>query len=170
MKTSVCSKCGEKLSVGDWPFCPHGSVFSRRLAEVPPIVVHRNAKGELRFPAHADAPVPKGYRRVEIPFHEAHKLEKEMNVKEKLRYQEHRRQEIEAWAPWRKQLNDQLRERMKTMSPEGRAFAQAALERYAKKDTCPKFDAGFHLPVLHFDSGHMEPYCDQKTGWKNRRD
>jgi hypothetical protein len=25
METTVCEKCGEALSLGEWPFCPHGA-------------------------------------------------------------------------------------------------------------------------------------------------
>ena len=172
-RVTRCSRCNQVLLHGDWPFCNggHGSVLPRRRTAPDPIVIHRNRKGEIRFPAHADAPVPRGFHKVEVPFDQAHKLEKEVNQKELRKYMEGRRQEAEMLAPHRKERVDEILRRMETMSPEGRAFAEAALKQHRERpDYQSNFDPGFHLEVLHYDGTHRAPQCDETTGWKPRRD
>lgn len=33
MKAAKCGDCGEKVAVGDWPFCPHGPMGHGMLGE-----------------------------------------------------------------------------------------------------------------------------------------
>jgi hypothetical protein len=48
-----------------------------------PVVVHRDAQGNVRFPGAADAPVPAGFQKVELTtVHQIRKFEREMNSKD----------------------------------------------------------------------------------------
>jgi hypothetical protein len=161
--------------VGHWPYCPHQSIFPRRVTQADPIVIFRNAKGDISFPGRANEPVPKrleklGYVRVEIPFHQAHKLEKEMNVKEKLRYEKAKQKEYEIFGQRRRELNAELRQRAQHFSPEGQEMVRECMRRYDEKSSCPKYDPGFHIDVLHNDSSSRLPWIDKDTNWRPRRD
>lgn len=49
-----------------------------------PVVVHRDINGKLRFPGHANAPVPEGYQRVELTtLPEIRALEREVNAQDR---------------------------------------------------------------------------------------
>ena len=48
-----------------------------------PVVIHRDANGNVRFPGHSDAPVPPGFQKVELAtVHDIRKFEKEMNTRD----------------------------------------------------------------------------------------
>lgn len=71
----ICSSCGSELTVGDWPFCPHGSAYGRVIAahESERCVLWENPQtGEIRYPGRNDAPIParyaqQGFVRKELP-------------------------------------------------------------------------------------------------------
>jgi len=78
-----CVHCGHELQIGDYPFCPHGSIYPERAQHFEPIVVHVSGDGQYRFPAATDAPVPSGYRKVEIrTIQEADRISREVNRRE----------------------------------------------------------------------------------------
>lgn len=72
----MCTKCGQELQIGDYPFCPHGRSFGgNRLSAIHTserTVIYRNPRtGEVRYPARADVAVPgvyvrQGYERQEL--------------------------------------------------------------------------------------------------------
>ena len=170
-----CNKCGELVHVGDWFNCPHESIVLKRLSQPPPIVVYRNVKGDIKFPGRSNQPIPKrlrdlGYQRVEIPFNQVHHLESEMNSVEKRRYEEYKRKESESFGSIRQQMNSELRQLAQNFSPEGQDMVRECMKRYSEKSSCPSYDPGFHLDILHNDSSSRDPWCDKDTGWKNRRE
>src|SRR5438046_10755991 len=108
-KNSTYEKYEKPKKIGTWARCPHVPLFPKPLTQPAPIVVYRNAKGDIQFPGRANEPVPErlsklGYARIEIPFHEAHKLEREMNTREKLRYEKHKQREYEIFGARRRQF------------------------------------------------------------------
>lgn len=53
-----------------------------------PVVIHRGIDGKLRFPAHANAPVPDGFQRVELTqLSEIRALEREVNAADRIKDQ-----------------------------------------------------------------------------------
>ena len=78
-----CIECGgvtevfmkySDLVAGEFTNCPCGKprvykpsfYYSSAAQNFSPVVVHQDASGNYRFPAHSHAPVPEGYQRVEL--------------------------------------------------------------------------------------------------------
>lgn len=56
--------------------------FAQRFS---PVVIHRGVDGKLRFPAHANAPVPDGFQKVELTqLSEIRALEREVNSQDRI--------------------------------------------------------------------------------------
>ncbi len=125
---------------------------------IKPVVVHLGADGAVRFPANEHAPVPQGFNRVELKtLGEIETFERQVNQKLSSEAALHHEHEEQHFAALRAQLRGELRQRMQTMSPFGRDFAQFCIEennRRARK----KSDVGFHLEVLHFNQSNREAY------------
>lgn len=71
----TCHECGNPITVGDWPFCPHGPA-SNRLAAVHErercVVWQHPGTGEVRYPMANNIPMPdryqkQGFERREMP-------------------------------------------------------------------------------------------------------
>jgi hypothetical protein len=74
-----------------------------------PVVIHRDENGNVRFPAHANAPVPEGFYKVELSdFRQIRALEKEINTKDREKAQEFKEAR-------QKFLDGQLRENRRVM-------------------------------------------------------
>ena len=118
-----------------------------------PVVVFRDKAGTYRFPGRANAPTPKGCERVELKtMQQVARFEGEMNASEKRRWEDHRKREIECFAPVRKQLRGELVEAMGGMSNYGRDFARLAIKASDRSDAAKnKFEAGFHVQAFHYD-------------------
>jgi hypothetical protein len=68
-KVTICTDCGVELSIGDWPFCPHGSLRSSDAERfIPPVVFRNPSAGDQEFmvPGRSDQQPPPGYERVEL--------------------------------------------------------------------------------------------------------
>ena len=64
----ICTECGAVLSIGSWPYCPHGRPHGGTLLTAihtsERAVIYRNPRtGEVRTPARADQPIPGVYAR-----------------------------------------------------------------------------------------------------------
>lgn len=83
-----CGKEGE-YSASFW--YSSGVHFAQRFS---PVVIHRGIDGKLRFPAHANAPVPDGFQRVELTdVSQIRALEREVNTRDRetdMRFQDAR--------------------------------------------------------------------------------
>jgi hypothetical protein len=57
---------------------------------------------------------------------------------------------------------------MRHMSQYGQDFARAAM---AANDNRPRgrFDPGFHVEVMHYDSSNREAHRDARTEWRGRK-
>ena len=61
-----CSSCGRVVYIGDWPFCPHGTIrqFSHSVHPSQRAVVYENPKtGQVVYPPRNDQPIPERYRK-----------------------------------------------------------------------------------------------------------
>ena len=68
-----CDQCGRELSIGDWPFCPHGSIHGQTAAvhAKERAVKYYHPEHGWRTPGRTDAPMPErmsrlGFQRVEF--------------------------------------------------------------------------------------------------------
>ncbi len=83
--------CGENGCELEGEYSPSfwyssGVHFAQRFS---PVVIHRGIDGKLRFPAHANAPVPEGFQRVELTqLSEIRALEREVNSGDRIKDQQ----------------------------------------------------------------------------------
>jgi len=168
----TCNHCGKKLELGDWPYCPHGSVFSVNAARFDPSVVYRNAAGEYSFPTSPDAaykPAPEGFEKVELTkAHEIRKFENTVNSQERKKWDEHQERLARASEESARARRADLRAAMQHMTPFGRDFARAAMDANDRKGR-GSFDAGFRVSAFSDDASNREPYRDERTGWRSQR-
>jgi hypothetical protein len=133
------------------------------------VVVHLGKDGAVRFPAHVNAPVPKGFNRVELrSLGEIEQFERRVNAKLSAEAAIHIENEERHFSILRDQSRSDLRQRMQSMSLAGKAFAQFCIE---ENNRCQRksSDVGFHLNILHFNSSNREAHNDKETGWKPTR-
>lgn len=167
---TICSECGSQLDFGSYPFCPHGQTGSRYAQRIDPIVVFRKSDGTYSIPGANWTRTPKGCQRVELrTLREVRAVEREINGHTAREYEqklEGRRANLLAA---RSQSRSELREAMKRMSPQGRKFAELAMERTDRREANRRIEmptAFFH--VSEYDSSNREKQRDESTGWKRR--
>lgn len=168
-----CPDCGAELQIGDWPFCrrtgSHEPTRARLSQTFDPVVIHRDAAGNVRFPASPDSPVPSGFAKVELrTVHEVRKFEREVNGKERARWDEHRERVARAAEESTRARRSELLDAMQHMSPYGRDFARQAMDANDRK-SAGSYDAGFHIEAFSQDSSNRAPHRDERTGWRARR-
>jgi hypothetical protein len=133
------------------------------------IVVHVGADGAVRFPGHENARVPKGFNRVELKtLSEIQAFERQVNQKLSSEASRHIENEERHFEGVRARLRGELRQRMQSMSPFGRAFAQLAIEMNNSRRR-KKSDVGFNVDILNNDNSSREAYRDKETNWKPTR-
>ena len=165
-----CSKCGEKLVKGDWPYCPHGNARGRDAQVATPTVVFKNKNGKYKFPGRSNAPTPKGYQRIELNTQRARdKFEREFGAAETAKLRENWHQEQIGWEQTLKHNKAGL-EYLRDMSPQGRQLYDQCMADIAKRREKPSpGEAGFHIESNHFYTQGREAWCDKDTGWKDRK-
>ena len=171
-----CLACGMELEIGDWPYCPHGSVFqgsARRFDDI--VVWQSNTDSEkYSFPGQSGEPCPEGYHKVVIQnMRQADQLVARVNDIERRRMEEMR--------DMRYALDDAgIRERRANEDAKGAINARAeALRRRVrewtdrrradKRAARPRIDPQFHINILSFDSGNRNSYSGQETGWREKK-
>jgi len=168
-KPGVCSHCGHELQVGEWPYCPHPSVNGTFAAGFDPVVVHRDAAGNIRYPANIHAPVPEGYQRVELrTVNEVRRFEQEVNQRERVKADQHLSQREAQFSAQQSSRRSDLRGKMRNMSAFGQDFARHAMDRTDNRRSAPR-EVGFHLDVFSNDSSNREVHRDARTDWKGRK-
>jgi hypothetical protein len=166
----TCKECGKELEIGDYPFCPHESIYPQQAQHFSPVVYHVDAHGNKRFPGSPDAPVPAGFEKRELTnIQEIRRFEREVNAEERQRYNEHKFREEMTFDPQRKARQEELRAAMQHMSQYGRDFARAAMERTNAERRFKNFDAQFRIDVFSQNAGNRDPHCDASTGWRERK-
>lgn len=177
-ETTTCSRCGATLLPGAWPFCEspggHGSVLPNYAQRFDPIVVHLSGDGQYRFPASVDAPVPDGYRKVEIrTIQEADRVCREVNHREDETLRSVQ-QQSDAGRQATRTRNQAFMNNMRSrLSPQGRQFLDQAREYQVMKDkerenSKPR-STNFHIDVFAHDSSNREQHRDERTGWRGRK-
>jgi hypothetical protein len=137
-----------------------------------PVVIHRDANGNIRFPGSTSAPVPEGFERVELrTTREVRSLEREVNLRENAAREQHLEREANAHANMRRDLRSELRQAMHGMSAYGRDFARHAMEttEQRQREKQRHTDAGFYVEAFSQDSSNREAQVDASTGWQRRK-
>jgi len=135
-----------------------------------PVVVHRDADGNYRFPGSPDAAVPAGFERVELrTTAEVRRFEGDVNRRESERHDEAAARDQGFYGRLQTQNRSDLRAAMRHMTPLGRAVAEEAMRANDEK-LRGRFDPGFHVEAFSQDSSNREPQRDETTGWRPKRD
>jgi hypothetical protein len=183
-----CKECGAEVFIGDWPWCPHGSVRGGNARRFDDIVVWQSNSDpdKYSFPGQANEPVPDGFHKVVIS-----------NLREgdqfTARFNELERARLERERDMRRTLDDAgIRDRRAeedargwVMKADGTKFyvrgnsRAEALRRAVREWTdrrreerrarAGSIDPRFHSQVLSFDSGSRNSYSGQETGWRERK-
>lgn len=185
---ATCKECGAEVFIGDWPWCPHGSVHSENARRFDDIVVWQSNSDpdKYSFPGQANETVPDGYHKVVIS-----------NMREgdrfTARFNELERQKLQEERDMRRTLDDAgIRDRRAEEDARGwvmkadgskfyirgnaraEALQRAAREwadkrREAKRGRHPRIDPNFHIQVLSFNSGNRSSYSGPETNWRERK-
>lgn len=155
---NYCSKAGE--------YCPSFWYNSATNAQrFSPVVVHRDVNGNLRFPAHANAPVPEGFQRVELAtIPEIRALEREVNAKDRetdSKFQDARN----------KFLDGQLAENRRSVASQVAGFSQRgkwfydAIRRVSEKKRLAGRSSSkpeFFVEAFSMDASNRQGYRDDQ--------
>lgn len=197
----VCSSCHwvfEKFGAfeeeTECPECKAPAVwtpsfyYSSRAAQAfTPVVIHRDAQGNLRFPASSSAPVPPGFQKVELTTtQEIRRFEAEVNrgETEKLHHVDRARREYmdgqiacnrEALErgvmvhPGGDPSKPMVQMRLSEFSGKGREFnenmrRQADLRRARTHSRAPG-GSGFHVEAFSQNSSNREEHRDRANSW-----
>ncbi len=169
-----CPNCNHDIQIGDYPFCPHDSIYPAHAQPFSPIIVHQNADGSYSFPASADTPARAGQQRIEIrTIQEADRITREVNAREDMTLRAVQHQSESNRLETRKRnraFMDGMRDRL---SPQVRQYLDRAREYVALKDrersnVHPR-STNFYMDVFAHDSSNRDSHSDERTGWKSRK-
>ena len=96
VETSPCSEEG-CTEVGEYrPSFWYSSNVPSTAQRFSPVVIHRAADGSVRFPGHANAPVPEGFQKVELStIHDVRKFEAEIGKQDSIKSEKFRQARAE---------------------------------------------------------------------------
>lgn len=159
----VCPECNQSAI-----YLPSFYYTSRAAQRFTPVVVHKDSEGNIRYPGRADAPVPKGFQKVELTdLSQVRRFEAEVNKKD--------REQAEKFRDVRnKYLDGQLKENRRVMAglvekftPRGRKIydqmkqVSEEKQRRGAKDVNP----GFYVEAFTQDSSNRQGYRDKANDW-----
>ncbi len=169
-----CSQCGQPISIGEWPFCPHGYAGEGNAQHFEPVVYFEDAGGNRLFPGRTSERPPVGYTRKELTTISAVRaFEKSENRKLYEQHHDSKMREQIVYDLERKPKIEAVRARMSSMSPAERACAERLLERVSRRSfssEASRYDAGFHVEPFSRDASNRRPWNDvDAVGRRNRR-
>lgn len=94
--TMICGQdtCPEVASYR--PSFWYSSAYGHQAQGFSPVVIHRDADGNVRFPGHANAPVPEGFQKVELStLHDVRKFEAEISRNDSIKSEKFRQARAE---------------------------------------------------------------------------
>ena len=160
--------CADGNCSGNALYSPSFYYTSQTAQRFAPVVVHKDAEGNVRFPGHADAPLPPGFHKVELTdFHQIRKFEKEVNQRDKERASKFH--EAKSFL-----LDGQLKENRRVMAGLVKNFTPRGKEFYARMQEVSKrkqqtsgrpIDPGFYIEAFTQDSTNRQGYRDAKNDW-----
>lgn len=153
-----------------------------------PVVIHRDAHGNIRFPGNSNAPVPEGFQKVELTtIQQVRALEKEVNLRDSVKagefhaarekfldgqLKENRRavDEILAGGRWEGVEDGKIVER-RGISPRGQKIlaqlreASMQKQRMGRKRVSPEFI----VEAFTQDASNREDHRDASSDWMRVR-
>jgi hypothetical protein len=175
------------VEIGDWPFCPHESVFEQTAQRFDPIVVWQSNTDSQRysFPGRSNEPVPEGYHAVAITnMREADQLVRRVNDIERQKMEEtralrhtlddagiadrRREEDARGWAMRADGSKFYIRGNSRAEALQ-RAAREWADRRREQRRSKASIDPHFHIQVLSFNSGNRNSYSGPETGWRERK-
>jgi len=191
--SAVCEKCGTRYFVGDDYRCPHGPLHFENANHFDPVVIHEGPNGRIRFPAHANAPIPAGFHKKELTtIGEVRRFQRRVNQIEdsKIRQQiEHECEVLETQESANRsdlfnmmrnggfveypKFNDRgqvvgMERREVHFSEKMKAFAQVAMNR--NNSIRPRSQsANFTIEPFEMDQSNRDAYRDERDGFRSKR-
>lgn len=183
-----CNKCGMEVFIGDWPWCPHGSVRGENATRFDPIVVWQsNADPDkYSFPGQPNEPVPEGFHKIEITnLRQGDQFTSRFNELERRRIEEEREirrtlddagikdrraeEDARGWAMRADGTKFYVRGNARAENLQRAAREWADKRREAKRGRQGRVEPNFHIQVLSFNSGNRGSYSGQETNWRERK-
>lgn len=137
-----------------------------------PVVIHRDALGNIRYPGSADAPVPLGYEKVELrDLHSVRKFEAEVNSRDlaqSVQFSEAQKSLREGQLKENRRVMDGL---VKNFTPRGKRFYDQMREVSEKKSASGhnRPDPSFFVEAFSQNSSNREDHRDAASGWTRNR-
>jgi putative FmdB family regulatory protein len=132
-----------------------------------PVVVHRDAEGNISYPGRSDEPAPPGYERVELrTIEDVRQFEKTVNEKDYREWSEKQEKLLEAQEQAEHDRRSELFSQVKTEF--GRNLLRLAIERSNSRPR-KKFFPGFHVKIFSDDASRRRPWADEDTHWEQKR-
>lgn len=183
--SEACGKVSEVYrAVKDWPAtppCPQCGAQTEQTHRpktvqwtVDPVVVYQAGDGSFRFPGDRGALSAheyerKGFHRIEIRSAvEMRRFEGMMNKRDFSLSQRRVERELQQREQREAVTRSELRRRMQSMSPYGRALAQAVIDRNNHKPKKRASESGFHSEVYSHDRSNRDESRDSQG--RRRRD
>lgn len=175
----TCSKCGGRINFGDNPFCnpnggehePMGNFFVGNAKRFDPVVVFRDASGNITPAAHTSERTPRGCRRVEVDsIQGVRRLEGEMSAQSQREREQRIEREAATFEPYRKQKRSELMAKLPRMSAGGQDFARRAMAHTDQKTQQhhQRYDPGVHIDAFANDRSSRVAHSDESTVGKAR--
>lgn len=170
---TICNKCGVALVIGDYPFCPHGSIYNKDAQTASATVVFRNKEGEHRFPGRDTDRPPRGFERIELRTQrQRDAFEREVGKKETARLRDIEYSRREAYKQTFAMHKDRLIEiKNRSQSPHTKRFVDLCLQDAERRmeANVTKAESGFMIESNHIDASNRMAWMDKDTGWKPRK-
>lgn len=175
----ICTACGHELEIGDYPFCPHGSIYEQNAQHFDPIVFHKDVTtGEYSVPMHASDPAPPGHMTVEIRnMREADRVVKEINSRSRSEASDRREMNRLYFEERRKETRERVDAEIQRRGITDRRVL-GVLEKIRERQdakhnrkfsSTKAFDPNTHIQVLSFNRGNRMPHAGPETGWRDKR-
>jgi putative FmdB family regulatory protein len=153
-----------------------------------PVIIHRDANGNIRFPGNTNAPVPEGFQKVELStIQQVRALEKEVNTRDSVKagefhnargkfldgqLKENRRavDEILAGGTWQGVEDGKIVER-RGISPRGQKILaqlrEVSMQKQARGRS--RVSPEFIVEAFTQDSSNREDHRDASSNWERIR-
>lgn len=154
-----------------------------------PVVIHRDASGNVRFPGHANAPIPEGFQKVELStLHDVRKFEAEIGKQDSVKSEQFRASRAEfldgqlkanreavdrivAGGTWEGTDEQGRIIQRRGMSERGLKILHQLREASKQKQAQGRSNANpaFYVEAFTQDASNREHHRDQSTEWQRVR-
>lgn len=154
-----------------------------------PVVIHRDVDGNVRYPGHANAPVPEGFQKVELAtIHDVRKFEAEINKQDSAKSEKFRAarasfldgqleanrravDEIIAGGKWEGTDEQGRIIERRGISPRGLKILEQLREASKQKQAQGRSSSNpaFFVEAFTQNASNREHHRDEATGWQRVR-